>query len=125
MIKFRCSQCKEPMEAPESLIGDCLVCPKCKASTRVPQKELLIDKSSVLSVVCLVVLIILILLLFPFLTHLGDYPDHLQDYYSKSLNKLDSVKLILYFILLFLVALVLTVERFRVAFVLSQKEKLK
>ncbi|MEX0776121.1 MAG: hypothetical protein WD042_10480 [Phycisphaeraceae bacterium] len=36
MIDFKCSQCGEGMEAPESLAGQTQECPKCGAMRRVP-----------------------------------------------------------------------------------------
>ena len=39
MITFKCSKCKEVMEAPESMTGEMLQCPKCKFPERVPESE--------------------------------------------------------------------------------------
>ncbi len=36
MIEFKCSQCGETMQAPESLAGETEKCPKCGALRRVP-----------------------------------------------------------------------------------------
>lgn len=36
MIEFKCSQCGEGMEAPQSLAGEMLECPKCGLPNRVP-----------------------------------------------------------------------------------------
>jgi len=36
MIQFTCKNCNEPLEAPESLAGNMLVCPQCKISQWVP-----------------------------------------------------------------------------------------
>ena len=36
MIHFKCSKCGEGMEAPESMAGDVLQCPKCELHERVP-----------------------------------------------------------------------------------------
>jgi len=36
MINFKCSQCAEKMEAPESLQGSSLKCPMCKTVTKIP-----------------------------------------------------------------------------------------
>lgn len=39
MIKFKCSKCGEKLEAPESLAGQALQCPKCKLHEKVPNKR--------------------------------------------------------------------------------------
>ncbi|MBI9015639.1 MAG: hypothetical protein JEZ07_00095 [Phycisphaerae bacterium] len=36
MIQFRCTQCDEAMEAPESMTGELLQCPRCKYPGKVP-----------------------------------------------------------------------------------------
>ena len=36
MINFKCSQCGEKMEAPESLQGSSLKCPMCQSATKIP-----------------------------------------------------------------------------------------
>jgi DNA-directed RNA polymerase subunit RPC12/RpoP len=36
MINFKCHKCDEPLEAPESMIGDTIDCPKCKRTTIIP-----------------------------------------------------------------------------------------
>jgi hypothetical protein len=38
MIKFRCTACKEPMDAPESLAGAYETCPRCGQRRRVPKQ---------------------------------------------------------------------------------------
>ena len=37
MIKFKCTKCNEDMEAPISLKGEYLPCPKCDLPNRVPE----------------------------------------------------------------------------------------
>lgn len=37
MIKFNCVNCKEEMEAPQSLVGQTIKCPKCGNVTMVPE----------------------------------------------------------------------------------------
>ena len=39
MITFKCSQCKEVMEAPDSMTGEMLQCPNCKFPELVPEPE--------------------------------------------------------------------------------------
>ena len=39
MIKFRCSQCGEELEAPESLKNERLQCPKCRYPERIPDSD--------------------------------------------------------------------------------------
>jgi len=39
MIQFKCSQCKELLEAPESMQGERLQCPKCRYPEVVPAPE--------------------------------------------------------------------------------------
>ncbi|MCK5272718.1 MAG: hypothetical protein KAJ52_09065 [Sedimentisphaerales bacterium] len=39
MIQFKCSQCKELLEAPESMQGERLQCPKCRYPELVPVPE--------------------------------------------------------------------------------------
>ncbi|MCK4629776.1 MAG: hypothetical protein KAT56_12285 [Sedimentisphaerales bacterium] len=39
MIQFKCSQCEEPLEAPESMQGERLQCPKCRYPELVPALE--------------------------------------------------------------------------------------
>ena len=39
MIQFKCSQCKELLEAPESMQGERLQCPKCRYPEMVPVPE--------------------------------------------------------------------------------------
>ena len=39
MINFKCSQCDEPLEAPVSMQGELLPCPKCRYPERVPIPE--------------------------------------------------------------------------------------
>jgi hypothetical protein len=38
MIEFKCSQCGEGMESPQSLAGQVVKCPKCEALRRVPEQ---------------------------------------------------------------------------------------
>ncbi len=40
MIYFKCSQCNEQMEAPESMISERVQCPKCRYPEPVPEPEL-------------------------------------------------------------------------------------
>ncbi len=35
MIEWNCWECKEPMEAPDSLVGEAVQCPKCLTPNRV------------------------------------------------------------------------------------------
>jgi len=46
MISFNCSKCGEVLEAPESLIGQVLKCPKCSLHEQVPNKSSLITDTS-------------------------------------------------------------------------------
>ena len=39
MINFKCSQCGEKLEAPESLQGSSLKCPMCKTATKIPKHK--------------------------------------------------------------------------------------
>ena len=36
MIKFSCPECKEPLEAPDELVGKILDCPKCNCHAQIP-----------------------------------------------------------------------------------------
>lgn len=46
MIHFKCSKCGEGLEAPESLVGENITCPKCNNSPQVPTR--LLGKTSLL-----------------------------------------------------------------------------
>ncbi len=39
MISFSCTQCRESLEAPESMGGEILQCPKCKYPEKVPMSS--------------------------------------------------------------------------------------
>lgn len=39
MIEFKCSQCREDMDAPESLVGQTEKCPNCGLINRVPSNQ--------------------------------------------------------------------------------------
>jgi len=39
MITFKCSQCEEQLEAPSSMIGERLQCPKCRFPEVIPDQE--------------------------------------------------------------------------------------
>ncbi|MDD4916148.1 MAG: hypothetical protein PHW13_14075 [Methylococcales bacterium] len=46
MIQFNCKNCNEPLESPESLAGNMLVCPQCKISQWVPGQPAKINEIS-------------------------------------------------------------------------------
>ncbi|MBL1216022.1 MAG: hypothetical protein D8M59_00840 [Planctomycetes bacterium] len=39
MLRFRCRQCGEQLDAPEEMAGDIMECPKCGAARRAPVPE--------------------------------------------------------------------------------------
>lgn len=39
MIEFRCSQCGEALEAPDSMAGEKLQCPKCRFPEKIPESH--------------------------------------------------------------------------------------
>lgn len=47
MISFACKKCGEIMEAPDSLAGRCLDCPKCKKSQVVPGTAIKIKQPAI------------------------------------------------------------------------------
>jgi hypothetical protein len=57
MIKFKCTKCGEGLEAPESLVGQAVKCPKCELHEEVPGKR---KKRKKYVIPCLVIFLVFV-----------------------------------------------------------------